>query len=139
MGDVELTKLLCTILGIVPGWEWREDGPAYTANEVGIWYRTMGADPDRAIAVTVYGGTDPTVYEPQRRAQLHFRGARGDIAGADALADVAFLLLHERPRGQGLSSIARTSFGSLSIDDNRRAERTDNYLITLDNLEASTS
>ena len=139
MGDVELTKMLCTILGIVPGWAWRETGPPYTATEVGIWYRTIGETPDRAIGVTVYGGTDPTVYEPQRRAQLHFRGARDDVAGADNLADVAFLLLHERPRGQGLSSIARTSFGSLSIDDNRRAERTDNYLITLDNLEASTS
>lgn len=139
MGDIELTKLLCSILAIIPGWEWREHGPDYAANEVGIFYRRLGESPDRAIAVTVYGGTDPTVYEPQRRAQVHFRGGRGNVAGADELADVAFLLLHDRPRGQGLSSIARTSFGSLSIDDNSRAERTDNYLITLDNLEASES
>lgn len=139
MGDAELTKLLCSILGIVPGWAWREQGPDYTPTEVGIFYRALADAPDRAIAVAVYGGTDPQLYEPQRRAQLRFRGGRGDMDGADALADIAFLVLHERPRGQGVSSITRTSFGALAVDDNRRQERTDNYLITLDNLEASAS
>lgn len=137
MDDVELTFRLCEILGTVPGWHWRPDGPDYTPSEVGLFYRTVDADAEQGIGVSIYGGSDPTVYSPQRRAQLFFRGPAGDPAGADKLARIAFAILHDRPRGGGLSSIERQSFGQLSLDGNRRQERTDNYLIHLDNLEAS--
>lgn len=139
MDDTDLTLVLCEILGRVPGWSWRPDGPDYGPGEVGIFYRSIDTTPDRAIGVAVYGGSDPAVYAPQRRVQLHFRGSPGDRTGADTLAGIAFLVLQDRPPGQGIVTIARTSFGPLPADGNRRQERTDNYLILLDNLEASVS
>lgn len=139
MDDADLTIRVLEILGRIPGWQWRPHGPAYTDAEVALFYGPVGDRPDRAIGATIYGGTDPAVYAPHRRLQLRLRGRPGDKTGADTLADVAFTVLDRRPRGEGISSITRTSFGPLGADDNRREQRSDNYLIILDNLEASTS
>ena len=139
MDDATLTKLLCQVLGDVAGYEWRPDGPDYTAAEVGVFY---GAIPDgqyrAAIGVRVYGGTDDTVSSLHgRRAQLRFRGEKGRRDGADKLAHPAFLVLTGLSRVGGISGISRISFDPAGANDNGREERTDNYIITLDNTEAS--
>ncbi len=134
--DTELTIRLAEILGRVPTFAWRPTGPAYTAAEVAIFYGRIQDEPDRAIGVRVYSPVD----EPDlsaRRVQFHIRGRRDDVAGADRLADIVFTVLDGRLRGDGIASIFRTSFSPLGADKTGREERTENYLITLDNLEAS--
>ncbi|WP_258061296.1 minor capsid protein [Rathayibacter sp. AY1A4] len=134
-----MTKLVCAILGRLPGWAWREHGPAYTAAEVGIFYGPIDTTPDRAIGVRVYGSSDSVDDSgaPTRRVQLTIRGEEGRPDGADHLAHFAFLVLHGRPRGGGINGISRTSMGPLGADDNGREQRSENYTITLDNPEAS--
>lgn len=134
--DVELTTRLAEILGRVPTFAWRPNGPAYDSSEVAIFYGRVLDAPDRAIAVRVYS----PVNEPdlsRRRVQFHVRGRADDVAGADRLADVLSIVLDNRLRGDGIASITRTSFSQLGADKTGREERTENYLITLDNLEAS--
>ncbi|HWU30195.1 MAG TPA: minor capsid protein [Microbacterium sp.] len=136
MDDETLTTRLCEIVGAVPSFAWRPYGPNYTDTEIGVFYGTIPDAPDRAVGIRVYSPID----EPNllsRRVQLYVRGRRHQPFGADRIADVLFAVLHERPRGDGMASIFRTSAASLGADDNGREERTENYLITLDNLEAS--
>ena len=105
---------------------------------LGIYYGDIPESPDRAIGVRVYGGTDDArVYAPQRRAQLRIRGARNDPDDADQIAGVALAVLQGRARVRGLSWIERQHFGPLGADTNGREERSDNYLISIDNQEVS--
>lgn len=136
MNDRELTILLCEILGSIPGWSWSAAGASYPAGVVGVFYGSIGATPDRAVGVRIYSGDDPLIYSPIRRMQLLVRGARGRPDGADTLASLAFLVLQSKARYRGISRIERNSFGPLGADGNGREERTDNYLIALDNMEA---
>lgn len=138
MDDVTLTKKICALLGDIDGWEWRETGPAYTSAVVGVCYGRMPASPDRLVAVRVYLTDDNTQnLVSSRRVQLRFRGARGDLDGADALADQAFARLQGLAREGGISGISRLSMTPLGADENDREERSDNYTIILDNPEAS--
>lgn len=135
MDDSELTVKLCEIVGALPSFAWRPYGPAYAPAEIGVFYGTVAADPDQAVGIRVYSPID----EPDllsRRVQLHIRGGRRRPFGADRIAGVLFAVLHDRPRGDGIASIQRTSAAPLGADANGREERTENYLITLDNLEA---
>lgn len=134
--DVELTMRLAEILGRIPSFAWRPNGPAYTSSEVAIFYGSILDGPDPAIGVRVYSPVDEANLS-RRRVQFRVRGRRNDVAGADRLADVLFIVLDNRLRGDGIASITRTSFSQLGADKNGREERTENYLITLDNLEAS--
>jgi len=136
--DATLTLRICELLGMVPTWEWRPDGPAYTATETAIFYGAIAATPDAAIGVRVYGALDASprhVYG--RRAQLRFRGRKNQRDAADRMAGTAFAVLDGLPRVGGISGIRRFSFGPSVTDDNGREERTDNYSIILDNPEAS--
>ncbi|WP_417555593.1 minor capsid protein [Microbacterium sp.] len=136
MDDETLTIRLCEIVGALPLFAWRPSGPAYVPSEIGVFYGTLGDGPDRAVGIRVYSSIDdPDLHS--RRVQLHIRGARYEPFGADRIADILFAVLHERPRGDGMASILRTSVAPLGADDNGREKRTENYLITLDNLEAS--
>ncbi|CAN7267114.1 minor capsid protein [Microbacterium foliorum] len=134
--DTELTIRCAEILGRVPSFAWRPAGPAYTSSEVAIFYGRVLDAPDRAIGVRVYSPADQP-HLSSRRVQFHVRGGRDDVTGADRLADVLFTVLDGRLRGDGIASISRTSFSQLGADKTGREERTENYLITLDNLEAS--
>lgn len=137
MDDAQLTVVLCELLGEVPGWHWSPTEPTPTGS-LGIFYGDVPEAPDRAIGVRVYGGTDPLVYAPERRAQLRIRGERDDVDDADRIAGVAFALLSGRCRVRGLSWIERQTFGPIGTDGNGRHERVENYLIHLDNREAGT-
>lgn len=139
MDDATLTIRVLEHLGRIPGWEWRPNGPAYTAAEVGLVYGAIGPEPDRAVGATVYGGTDAErEHLHWRRLQLKFRGAKRAKDGADRLADLALLVLPSLSliAGSGISGVSRQSFSSLGADGNGRQERTDNYIIILDNQEA---
>lgn len=137
MDDVALTKLICTELGTIAGWAWHENGPEYTATEVGIFYGAIGLLPDRAVGVRVYGTNDER-HLGWRRVQLRLRGDPGRPDGADELAGIAFEVLQGFSRRGGISSISRQSMSPAGADDNRREERTENYLVVLDNPEALT-
>lgn len=136
MDDDELTVRVCELLGEITGWAWRPSGPAYVADEVGIFYGTIRDVPDRAVGVRVYGGSDDEF--GIRRVQLRFRGGKHAVDGADKLAAQAFSHLHMLARRSLISLATRTSFGPLGSDSNAREERADNYQIILDNPEAST-
>lgn len=136
MDDDELTIRICDLLAEIPEWAWKPNGPAYTAAEVGIFYGTILAAPDRAVGVRVYGGTDGDV--AMRRVQLRFRGAKQSVNSADQLAGAAKRHLHMLARRSLISLAIRTSFSPLGADSNAREERADNYQIILDNPEAST-
>ena len=140
-----LTKLICSTLGEIPGWDWHdsdldapEDEPhVYAPDAVVIYYGAIGTEPDKAVGVRVYGTTD----EPDlswRRAQLRLRGVAGRPDGADKLSAPSFAILHGLSRLGGISSISRQSMAPAGTDDNRREERTENYLIILDNQESLT-
>lgn len=135
MTDEELTIALCEILGSLPAWSWRAVG-SYTADETAIFYGAIAAEPDRAIGVRVYMATDRDELA-ERRAQLRFRGPTGAPSGADNLAALAFAALDGLSRVGGISGMRRESMAPMGADINGRAERTDNYIITLDNPEAS--
>lgn len=136
MDDETLTIRLCEIVGALPGFAWRPYGPAYTPSEIAVHYGAIDEQTDRAVGIRVYSPIDePGLHS--RRVQLHVRGGRHQPFGADRIAAVLLALLHERPRGDGMVSILRTSAAPLGADTNGREERTENYLITLDNLEAS--
>ena len=138
MDDETLTNRICAIIGALPTFAWRpgDDDPLPTEAEIAVSYGTIPDAPDRAVGVRVYS----TIDDPDllsRRVQLHIRGGRRQPFGADRIAGVLFAVLHDRPRGDGFVSIQRTSAAPLGADDNGRELRTENYLITLDNQEAS--
>lgn len=136
MDDETLTMRLCEIVGALPLFAWRPYGPMYANPEIGVHYGAIDDQTDKAVGIRAYSPID----EPNllsRRVQLHIRGGRREPFGADRIAGVLFAVLHERPRGDGMASILRTSAAPLGADLNGREERTENYLITLDNLEAS--
>lgn len=135
--DVELTMRVAALLGEIPGWAWRLDGPAYTAAEVGIFYGRIRAEPDRGVGVRVYYTDDSQSDLSIRRMQLRFRGEPHRVDGADALSGEAFRHLHRLVRRSQISLATRISSGPLGADTNAREERTDNYQIILDNPEAS--
>jgi hypothetical protein len=135
--DEILTHRLGEILGRVPTFAWRpgENDPAPTPREVAVMYGKLRDAPDRGIGISVYNSLDePDVLK--RRVQFHIRGERLQPFGADRIAGVVFAVLEGRLRGGGISSIVRQSFTRLGADANGREQRTENYLITLDNLEA---
>lgn len=136
MDDATLTRRLGAIIGRIPTFAWHPDGGAPSTSEIGVYYGKIPDRPDRAVGIRVYG--DPDVPDLSvRRVQLRVRGSRRRPDGADVIADVLHAVLHERPRGDGISVIRRISFALLGADTSDREERSENYLITLDNLEAS--
>lgn len=136
MDDAALTDRICELLGRVPGWSWAPDAEEdYPQSVVGIRYGATQPTPDRTIGVRVYSSTDDDIHV--RRVQIRTRGGRLDPAGADTLAGVVFTVLHGLSRWGGISDIRRISFGPFGPDDAGREERSDNYQIILDNLEAS--
>lgn len=133
MDDVTLTTRLCSLLGAIDGWHW-SPADAYAPTVVGVHYGpTKG--PGRAVGVRVYA-TDDDRDLSQRRVQVKYVGAPDDPSGADALADEGFATLQHLSRWQGIAGIDRLTMIPLGVDGNRREQRTDNYLITLDNEEA---
>lgn len=138
MDDDTLTRRICAHLGRTPGWAYRPDGPDFAPSEVAIFYGGLGDAPARAIGVRVYGlGPGDQTYTNTRRVQLRFRGARDDPTGANRLASTAEAVMQGLSMVGGFSEVLRTSLAPLGADQNGREERSDNYIITLDNLEAS--
>lgn len=136
MGDSDLTKLLCRLLAQRCGWAWVPDGinPAAT---VRLFYGAVGASPDAAVGVRVYGGTDDLVNGLRtRRVQFWHRGPRGAVDGADKLADASFAALQGLSRVEGINTASRLSWAPLGADGSGREQRSDNYQIILDNAEA---
>ncbi|WP_454112831.1 minor capsid protein [Microbacterium maritypicum] len=138
MNDSTLTRIVCSLLSDIPGWEWRPDGPSYQDTETAIFYGAIDATPDRAVGARVYSATDDPVRSlSSRRMQLRLRGRKDAIDDADNLAHLAFLRLQGLSRVEGISGIRRESMSPSTADDNGRQERTENYTIILDNQEAS--
>ncbi|MDF2554130.1 MAG: Bacteriophage minor capsid protein [Microbacterium sp.] len=134
MDDVALTRAICALLGRVPGWFYDPDVETLPADRVAIFEGAIQPEPDRAIGVRCYASTDGDLLV--RRVQLRLRGAPYDSTGADALAGVAFTVLHGLSRAGGISDIRRISSGPLGADTSNREERSDNYQVILDNPEA---
>lgn len=139
MDDAELTIRICRLLGEISGWKWKPEATAtYAASDVRIDYGRSTESPNRSVSVRVYDDDDDHVTGlALRRVQLRFRGAKGDIASADRMAGEAFAHLQRLSRREGISGIRRLSMAPLGADTNGREQRTDNYLVTLDNPEAS--
>ena len=135
MDDAALTLRILEYLARIPGWTWDTTG-TYPTGTVALHYGALAAAPDRGVGVRVYGeGSAQGVVG--RRVQIKFRGGRGDVTGADGLASTAQTVLEGLSRWGGILSAERISFAPLGADANGREERTDNYLIILDHMEAS--
>lgn len=136
MNDADLTRLLAHALATIDGWVYSEVEP-YTAEQTGIHYGAIAPSPPRGVGVRVYDSND---YERDhvfgRRAQIRFRGTAYVVDDADRMADQALPVLLALRRDVGIAKVTRQSFLTLGPDGNGRQERTDNYLITLDNEEA---
>lgn len=136
MDDVTLTKYICAALGDIDGWSWAETGN-YSAGVVGVFYGAIGPSPDKACGVRVYAATDNDIEHTHwRRVQLRLRGAKRRPDGADELAGQALDVLPRLSRVGGISGVSRLSMAPAGADENGREERTENYLIILDNQEA---
>jgi hypothetical protein len=139
LDDATLTKLICSTLGAIPGWDWGGEDPEheYAPDNVAVFYGALGATPDQAVGVRVYGATDNRIeHLSWRRVQVRHRGAAGRPDGADVLAGQSFETLQGLSHLGGISDISRQSMAPAGADTNRREERTENYLIILDNLES---
>ncbi|WP_439593891.1 minor capsid protein [Microbacterium sp.] len=135
--DVLLTKTVLGFLGEIEGWQWDEDVEDYPDDVVGGFYGAIRSKPDRAFGVRVYMTEDDRInYLHWRRVQLRLRGAQYRPDGADELASAAYRRLQGLSRVGGISGISRLSMAPLGADTNGREERTENYLIILDNQEA---
>lgn len=132
MDDDALTTRLCQLLGAIPTFDF----PTHTPAGVGVFYGRIDDAPDRAVGVRVYGAVDEE-HLHWRRAQIRLRGGRRQRDGADRLASVVFTALQGLSRVGGISGIRRESMTPLGADQNGREERTENYIIILDNQEAS--
>ena len=136
MTDTDLTIALCELLGQIPGWAWSPDSPP-PAGQVAVFYGPITDTPDRAVGVRVYQATDDAdEHWAARFVQIRTRGGQNDRSGADSLAGAAFRVLQKISRVGGISGIRRVSMAPLGADSSGREERTDNYIITLDNQEA---
>ena len=139
MNDDDLTILICETLGHMPGWNWWETSTPYPVDEVGIYYGDLPADgPDQAIGVSVYDAQDP-LHLSWRNVQLRIRGKQRDKRSADKLGSFAFIAMQRLSRVGGISDTSRISFAPLGADGNAREERTENYIIILDNPEVTAS
>ncbi|MDJ1113236.1 phage tail terminator protein [Microbacterium dauci] len=138
MNDDQLTDRLCELLGLVPTFVWETDPDAVIPpGSVEIFYGAIPPEADRAIGVRVYGiSSDNENTVRGRRAQLRTRGRRGSKNDADQIASTARTFLTGIVRRNGISSITDPSFSLLGDDGNGRQERTDNFTVILDNLEA---
>lgn len=134
MDDATLTIRVAEYLALIPTFAWHEG--AYTAGEIGIFYGAIPATVDRAIGLRVYGRFEVDGARA-RRLQVRLRGTPGDVTGADRLAEPVETHLTNLSRWGGISGIRHESMASLGADKNGREERSDNYIIILDNLEAS--
>lgn len=139
--DVTLTKIICTLLGEIDGWVWADDTEHdYSPGDVAVAYGRLLEQPHKGVAVRIYMTDDDRVRHLNwRRVQLYHRGEPWRPDGADALAALSFATLQGLSRVQGISGMERISMAPMGADQNHREERADNYLITLDNPEASTT
>lgn len=136
MEDPVVVKTLASILAARTGWAWRPAGPVYTSSEVGVFYGSIGATPDRAVGLVLYGDSDDVETGlSSRRIQVRFRGAANDVDGADELASLAFTAIHGLVRTSGLCLVSRVLVAPLGTDDNGRQERADSYKVIIDNPE----
>lgn len=137
MDDATLTLNLCAILGDLDGFEWSEDPDVeYAAESIGVFYGAIGETPHRAVGLRVYGTPD-RVFVRRRRVQAWIRGDRFDRPGADRIAGAVFTRFDNLSREGGIVSVKRDSMSPLGADDNDRERRSENYMVTLDNDEAS--
>jgi hypothetical protein len=137
--DAAVTTKICTLLGQIDGWKWNPATDAvYLPTDVRIEYGSLSETANKGVAVRLYNATDDAITGLALRwVQLRFRGTRGGIAHADQLASAAFAHLQNLSRKEGISGIRRLSISPQGADSSARQGRTDNYLVTLDNPEAS--
>lgn len=133
MDDDTLTRRLCELLGAIPTFEWDPLGN-YAKTVIGVFYGRLDDSPDRAVGVRVYGAIDED-HLNRRRVQFRIRGARKNRASADRIASIVFSAMQGLSRVGGISGIRRESMTPLGADQNGREERTENYIIILDNQE----
>lgn len=109
---------------------YRPAGPAYTADETGIYLSSIPDGPDRAICLTPYPVTDDVVTDTITAIQVRYR-AGTDPRQVMAVSDAVFDRLHNR-RGYYLGPVRvavswRQSEAPLGQDVHGRDERTGNY------------
>lgn len=112
---------------------WLATGAYPTSTAAPIFLGSVPASHDRVIVLRAYGvSDDPHLTDGVQGVQVRYRG-RKDLGAPDVddLADEAFEALHGL-QGVELAGVPvllcrRTSWTPLGDDDNRRAERSDNY------------
>lgn len=139
MTDEQIVDALIKLLVDAGVGVYRPDGPAYTADEVAIYYGAIGSSPDSGIGLTLYHSDPSDLRNGLRgdpRVQLRFRGKAGQRRSADAIAQDAYDTLDGLTRTAGFLLVWRVLMAQLGTDGNRRPERADSYQINLDLPEA---
>jgi hypothetical protein len=102
-----------------------------------IFLKQLPTSPDRCLAITSYATSDEAkITLSSMRIQFWFRGTPNDSVDVDDLADAAFNVLQgmeNRTYGSvHLVQCNRVSSSPLGLDENKRAERSDNYEVDVD-------
>lgn len=114
---------------------WRPHG-VYQADEVGIAAGDLPAEPDRAVAIRVYGFVSDGQGDETVRVQVRVRGFPHDLAScedtADAIRDRLSFLERVNIGGYAVSGIFHESGPvPLGTDENFRYQVSDNYRVVL--------
>ena len=132
-----LIKGIAQLLATASVGTWRSDGTAYQATETAIFLKQIAEQPDSAIAISTYPGTDdPTLSDSVLGIQILTRAAGESSTPVDDLADSIFTQLHglhdiTLTTGIRVNQALRRSWASLGQDTDLRWMRSDNYYFTL--------
>lgn len=127
----DLLTDVAVILDTASVGEWRPNGPAYGAAEVGIVLGEAPSEPDRVVALVAYPiGDDFSLSDSVIGIQVRTRGTETSSV-VDDLDDAVFNALHGMWGTQlgtvRLVSLIRRSGVSLGTDVNKRWQRSSNF------------
>lgn len=128
---VELGDLIARHLAAAGVGTYRPDA-GYAANETGIMFGGLPADPPRALALQLYLLTHDTDADAEYGLRIRFRSAGQDPRDLLDLVDTAFDALAgagEQQLGLGVHLVTRETSNPSGTDQNGRYVHTDIYQI----------
>ena len=133
---IDVARGVAQVLADAGVGDWNSAGNAPPTDQADPWivFKEMPDVPDRCIVITCYVyAVMPGMAQDQFRVQIRCRGAAEDASDVDTIADAAFTTLHGLTYAQFggvlVNQMLQASSVPMGLDQNRRWERSDNYVI----------